>query len=189
MRGVIDQLATDILFAFYQPLGYSLLTAYFFMYFYIFSYKKYETGHGIKATLLIWKDNFKEDKAFRRLYILVFYVMLMLFRTLMNRNQWVNPLYEIFDGWWIYHTNTITGEIVLTADCIENILLFIPYIFLILYYLRTIDYKKSFSDILKLSIRVAFITSFTIEFLQMVLRLGSVQLSDLVYNTLGGVIG
>lgn len=39
------------------------------------------------------------------------------------------------------------------------------------------------------SIRIVFIFSFTIETLQLFLRLGTWQLSDLFYNTLGGAIG
>ena len=39
------------------------------------------------------------------------------------------------------------------------------------------------------SIEVVFAFSLSIEFLQLFLRLGTFQLSDLFYNTLGGLIG
>ena len=39
------------------------------------------------------------------------------------------------------------------------------------------------------STKVAFLFSLTIEFLQLFLRLGTFQLSDLCYNTFGGAIG
>ena len=46
-----------------------------------------------------------------------------------------------------------------------------------------------FTSILWYSTKVAFLFSLTIEFLQLFLRLGTFQLSDLCYNTLGGAIG
>ena len=36
---------------------------------------------------------------------------------------------------------------------------------------------------------MAFLTSAAIEFLQLFLRLGTFQLSDIFYNTLGGLLG
>ena len=74
MRGIADQLVTDVLFAFYQPLGYSLLTAFFFMFFYMFAYGKYETGKGYKTAISEWKECFVKEVSFRRLFLLVFYV-------------------------------------------------------------------------------------------------------------------
>ena len=46
-----------------------------------------------------------------------------------------------------------------------------------------------FISILWYSTKAAFLFSLTIEFLQLFLRLGTFQLSDLCYNTLGGAIG
>ena len=37
--------------------------------------------------------------------------------------------------------------------------------------------------------KIAFIFSVSIEMLQLLLRLGTFQLSDIFYNTVGGVIG
>ena len=189
MRGIADQLVTDVLFAFYQPLGYSLLTAFFFMFFYMFAYGKYETGKGYKTAISEWKECFVKEVSFRRLFLLVFYVMLVLFRTLMNRDQWVNPLYEVLDGWWIYDTNTITGKTVVSIDCIENLLLFIPFTFLFFRWQTEASEQAGIKKILKDACRFSFVCSFGIEMLQMIFRLGSVQISDLVYNTLGGAIG
>ena len=39
------------------------------------------------------------------------------------------------------------------------------------------------------STKITFLFSFAIEMLQLFLRLGTWQLSDLFYNTLGGTIG
>ena len=38
-------------------------------------------------------------------------------------------------------------------------------------------------------IKFSFLFSISIEFLQLFLRLGTFQLSDIVYNTLGGLLG
>ena len=46
-------------------------------------------------------------------------------------------------------------------------------------------YGKTFC----LSMGIVFLCSLSIEFLQLFLRLGTFQLSDLCYNTLGGGIG
>ena len=48
---------------------------------------------------------------------------------------------------------------------------------------------EELASILWYSIKAAFLFSLTIEFLQLFLRLGTFQLSDLCYNTLGGAIG
>ena len=51
------------------------------------------------------------------------------------------------------------------------------------------DRRICFTSILWYSTKVAFLFSLTIEFLQLFLRLGTFQLSDLCYNTLGGAVG
>ena len=49
--------------------------------------------------------------------------------------------------------------------------------------------KRSWKRILWYSGKIAFIFSISIEMLQLFLRLGTFQLSDLFYNTVGGVLG
>lgn len=48
---------------------------------------------------------------------------------------------------------------------------------------------EELASILWYSTKVTFLFSLTIEFLQLFLRLGTFQLSDLCYNTLGGAMG
>lgn len=69
-------------------------------------------------------------------------------------------------------------------EAIENLIFFIPYTFF-LFQSFSLRKLKSIKYILILS----FITSLTIEILQYTTTLGTFQLSDLLYNTLGGVIG
>lgn len=80
---------------------------------------------------------------------------------------------------------------VLSTECLENLALFITFTIFLLWTYREkiIGYKKAVWKVLWKSIRIVFIFSFTIETLQLFLRLGTWQLSDLFYNTLGGAIG
>ena len=48
---------------------------------------------------------------------------------------------------------------------------------------------NSWKKILWYSGKIAFIFSVSIEMLQLLLRLGTFQLSDIFYNTVGGVVG
>ena len=49
--------------------------------------------------------------------------------------------------------------------------------------------KVYIGKIILKSIQIAFLSSLTIELLQLFLRLGTFQISDLTYNTLGGAVG
>ena len=48
---------------------------------------------------------------------------------------------------------------------------------------------NGWKKILRESGKIAFIFSISIEMLQLLLRLGTFQLSDIFYNTVGGVLG
>lgn len=45
--------------------------------------------------------------------------------------MWMNPLSDVWGVWGIYTYNSVTGQRVLTSECIENFLLLMPYIILI----------------------------------------------------------
>ena len=89
-------------------------------------------------------------------------------------------------GWGLYD---VDGT--LTTESIENFMLFVPFTVLLFgafreqilgkeIYLKTIIWK---------SIKVVGVFALTIEFIQVLFHLGTFQLSDLCYNTLGGVCG
>lgn len=68
--------------------------------------------------------------------------------------------------------------------------MFIPFTILLLWEAKDrILTKMTIGSVLWNSTKITFLFSFTIEMLQLFLRLGTWQLSDLFYNTLGGVIG
>ena len=55
---------------------------------------------------------------------------MVLFKTLINRDMWMNPLCDVWGVWGIYRYNTVTGQRILTSECIENFFLLMPYIVL-----------------------------------------------------------
>ena len=107
--------------------------------------------------------------------------------------MWMNPLSNVMGGWWIWSTQA-DGTVTLTTECFENIVLMLPFTFLLMWtakekFLKEKGRQICFTSILWYSTKATFLFSLTIEFLQLFLRLGTFQLSDLCYNTLGGAIG
>ena len=181
MIDIMKKIIENVLTALYQPFGFSVIMAILFMFVYM-SGKE----HGIKTLIQKWIHEFKTNGRFRVVFIMVFYIALILFRTLLNRDMWKNPVYNVIGIWGLYNEN---GE--MTTEAIENLVLFIPFTVLLLWSFR----EKLFGESVKIlrviwqSMKIVFLFSLTIEFLQLILRVGAFQLSDLFYNTLGGLIG
>ena len=131
----------------------------------------------------------KNDKEEWLTFALVFYAVQILFRTLYNRYWFTNPVSNVFGTWGFYTEKN--GEMVLTTEVPENIILFLPFIILLFirYKEKIFGEKVLLGKVIWQSIKIAFISSFIIESLQLFLRLGTWQLSDLAFNTLGGLIG
>lgn len=181
MGEIAEKIIKDVLTAFYQPFSFALLLAILFMFLCL-----YAREHGWKEVRRRWWSAFRTESAFRRTFLLAFYTAMILFRTLLNRNMWANPLSEVLGGWGLYNEK---GE--LTTEAIENLILFIPFMILLLWSFREklLGEKVRLIRTLWQSLKVTFLFSLSIEFLQLFLRLGTFQLSDLTYNTLGGLIG
>ena len=81
-------------------------------------------GKGWKSAIVTWYQKFKESAFFRKLFLLVFVTSMILFRTLLNRNLWMNPLSNVMGGWSIWET--VNGEQKLTTECIENVIMMVP---------------------------------------------------------------
>ena len=98
----------------------------------------------------------------------------------------MNPLSDVMGGWDIW--GTVNGEQKLTTECIENVIMMMPFSAVVMW---TFEEKigNGWKKILWQSGKIAFIFSISIEMLQLFLRLGTFQLSDLFYNTVGGMIG
>lgn len=175
---IVSRIITNVLTALYQPFWFSIILAVLFM----FAYKRYPS---VKQAAKDWISWFKSDIVFRRTFLLVFYTVMILFRTLLNRYMWANPVSNVIGTWGLYNEK---GE--LTTECLENLALFIPFTILLLWVRQdTILSKVTIGEIVWKTTEITFLFSFAIEMLQLFLRLGTWQLSDIFYNTMGGVIG
>lgn len=181
MIEIMKKIIENVLTALYQPFGFSVIMAVLAMFFYMVVKE-----HGLKVVVQRWINEFKTSSRFRKVFILVFYIAMILFRTLLNRDMWKNPVSNVIGVWGLYNEN---GE--LTTEAIENLALFIPFTVLLLWSFHE-KFLGEGAKLLKTiwqSVKIVFLFSLIIEFLQLFLRLGTFQLSDLFYNTLGGLVG
>lgn len=189
MKETIDLLGkilTNILTALYEPFGFSLLLSFLAMFFYLYAYEPAVAGKGWKSAIVTWYQKFKESVFFRKLFLLFFVTSMILFRTLLNRNLWMNPLSKVMGGWGIWET--VNGEHKLTTECIENVIMMVPFSSVVMWTFKE-KTGNGGKKILWQSGKIAFGFSISIEILQLLLRLGTFQLSDIFYNTVGGVLG
>ena len=186
MIKVFTKILTNILTALYEPFGFSLLLSFFALFFYLYAYRPANSGKGWKAAIATWCEEFKRSSRFRKLFVLAFVTSMILFRTLLNRNLWMNPLSKVMGGWGIWEIEN--GEQKLTTECIENVIMMVSFSAVVMWTFGEKignGWKKSLWQ----SGKIAFIFSVSIEMLQLLLRLGTFQLSDIFYNTVGGVLG
>lgn len=178
---MIEQIFKNILTVVYEQTGFAFVLAVLFMFFYL-----YAKEHGWRVALKKWWQFFCSSYKFRRMLIFAFYLAMLLFRTLFNRDMWKNPLSDLMGGWGLYNANRE-----LTTESFENVILFIPVIVLIYWnFLEEIFKEKfTFATMAIKSILIALTFSLGIELFQLFFRVGTFQLSDLCYNTLGGLIG
>lgn len=186
MIDLLGKILTNILTALYEPFGFSFLLSFLAMFFYLYAYEPITAGKGWKSAIVTWCLRFKKSVFFRKLFLLTFVTSLILFRTLLNRNLWMNPLSDVMGGWGIWET--VDGEQKLTTECIENVIMMVPFSAIVI-----LTFRKKIGNMLKkilcFSGNIAFEFSLMIEILQLLLRLGTFQLSDIFYNTVGGVLG
>ena len=183
---ILSKILINILTAFYESFGFSILLSFLAIFFYLYACVPVDAGKVWKGAIVTWYKAFKESVFFRKLFLLAFVTSLILFRTLLNRNLWMNPLSKVMGGWGIWET--VNGEQKLTTECIENVIMVVPFSAVVMWMFQ----KKAgngWKNIVWQSGRVAFIFSIVIEVLQLLLRLGTFQLSDIFYNTVGGVVG
>lgn len=198
MLSIIQSIIANTLTALYQPFFASLVMTLLIMLCLVLTRDRgYSTLRETVVFLLKRLiSEFKTNKRYWKEALLVFYTVMILFRTLFNRNMWANPVSNVI-GIWGFRTVNYAGEMVLTTEVPENLALFIPFTILLLWTYRdkilNNDKKDnpgiSLPNVLWQSTKIVFLFSFTIEMLQLFLRLGTWQLSDLFFNTLGGFIG
>lgn len=177
---ILQTILTNILKGIYEPFGFAILLAVFFMFFYLFA-----KATSWKRAVKIWLEVFRKSAEFRKMFLFAFYVALMLFRTLLNRSIWSNPLSNVMGGWGLRGDD---GKF--STEAIENVFLFLPFILLLFWtFSEKLWRRKKVLHMMAAALGISFGTSLGIEFLQLLLCLGTFQLADLFYNTLGGVLG
>ena len=184
---IVKTVITNILIALYQPFWYAVVASVLLCFLYLYAYHPVDTGNGLRSAFKTWIEEFKRSIFFRRLFLLSFFTIMILFQTLFNRNMWANPLSDVLGGWWIW--DIVNGEKKLTTECLENLVLMLPFTFFLFLTFEEKMKKNSMKGIIGTGLKVAFIFSFAIEMLQLFFRLGTWQLSDLFYNTVGGGFG
>ena len=180
MHAIVDRICVNIISALYQYLFVSIVMAALFMLLYM-ECKKI----GLKAVFYNWINEFKKSKEYRRIYALAVYTCLILFRTIFCRQIWGNPIGDVLGNWSLHFSDGT-----LSTELIENIFLFIPFSMLVLWALedKILKGRKDFLQICYGTIKISFLFSLGIELCQIVLRVGTFQISDLVTNTGGGLI-
>src|SRR5699024_11162054 len=110
----------------YEPFGFALLLAFFTLFFFLYAYQPINAGKGWKMALRTWVNEFRINCFFRKLFLLAFLLAMILFRTLLNRELWLNPLSDVMGGWGLWKSSS-DGTKILTTECFENILLMFPF--------------------------------------------------------------
>jgi glycopeptide antibiotics resistance protein len=178
----------DILIAVFRALPLALPLSMMTMFLFMYANEHGWSSWGFASQAVrTWKRAYAESSLFRREFLLVFYAMLALSRTVFLRETWPNPLSNVFGGWGFYDSNGY-----FTLEAIENFILFIPFTLLLSSVLHRVEQtERAHPDawVLWRASRVSAAFSLFIECMQVVLRLGTFQIADLVYNTAGGVLG
>ncbi len=94
---IFTTIISNVLTALYQPFWFAVILSVLFMF-------VYEAYPSIKRAAKDWISWFKSDPTFRRTFLLVFYTVMILFRTLLNRNMWANPVSNVIGVWGLYIT-------------------------------------------------------------------------------------
>ena len=178
---ITKKILTNILAALYKPYGFSCLLSFLLCFFTFMPITRLKPEKVGKQQSIHGLLHSKYPLFFRKLFLLVFVTSMILFRTLLNRDLWMNPLSDVMGGWGIWET--VNGERQLTTECIENVILMMPFTGMVMW---TFDVEKG---VVWKSTKLGLIFSVSIEMLQLLLRLGTFQVSDIVYNTLGGMLG
>ena len=176
----IENIIRNVLTTLYQSFGASIVFAVIVM----FAFLNVK-DIGIRGSAKKWFSEFKNSGQFRWFFYLSFYTAMILFRTLLCRSIWTNPVENVIGIWGLHNSDGT-----LSTEVIENYILFFPWTFLVLgYYMRKQEVRLTFYEIVRKSFNISLGFSVLIEIAQLMLKLGTFQLSDLFFNTIGGISG
>ena len=127
IQQALNSVIRSVLIALYQPLWAALLLAGVAMFVFIYSKEHSWTINNFFSQMVrVWYNEFRSSSTFRKTFLLVFYTTMILFRTVLNRQIWFDPLGKIMGGWGLYDTDGV-----LTTESIENFILFVPFTMLL----------------------------------------------------------
>lgn len=174
---IVEKILKSVLLSLYQYIFPSILLSVLMTY----SWKR-SNNEKILVLLRQWLGDFGKNREFRKKFYLFFYISMILFRTIFYREIWVNPLCDVLGTWGLYNSK---GE--LYTDNIENLMLFVPFALLLMWNLscKYINIQVRMFCCIKYS----FAFSVGIELFQLLFHAGTFQISDIVFNTLGGLTG
>lgn len=171
----------DILGILYRTCGASMLMAVLAMGVY-----RQVKKSGLNEVIREWAEDFRENVSFRKQFLLVFYVCIMLFCTVLGKSILGNPLDNVLGVWGLRD-----GDGAVYIANLEHLILFFPFI-LLLFQVREEKEKirgNSVGVALGKSVKISFFAALAIELCQMFLKIGAFRLSDLFFCTLGGALG
>ncbi|MCD7840602.1 MAG: VanZ family protein [Erysipelotrichaceae bacterium] len=130
----------------------------------------------------VWQNMIQQlkEKKWQQRCLLVIYIVFILQCTIFNRGVNTNPLENVLGNWWIISDGTINYEL------FENIFIYIPLYPLLAMngIIRKISKPNKYNGLW-----IPFCLSLLIELIQLFFRIDSFQISTIVFNTLGGLIG
>ena len=173
----LKQIIQDLLTLIYQYTGISIILSILIL----IVWQKAEESSWKN----VWKklmEQFKKRK-WKKRFVAVLYIVFVLQRTVFNRSPWGDPLSNVIGNWWLIQNGIPNYEMV------ENILLFIPLYPLVKMSEMNKKSKFCYKHRVIEIVLIPLFCSFLIEIFQLLLRVGTFQLSDLCYNTLGGTLG
>lgn len=184
MMRLIVALATvvgDILEAFFVPLPLALAVAVVVTLApFVWCQHAAHVRGALFAGARAWATALRGDAALRGEGALVIFVVLVASRTLMGRGYWSDPLCVLWEGWGLHDSN---GDF--TGEGFENLLLLMPVAVALLDVLLR---RHASRHPLARAIVSVGVLSLLIEACQLVLHVGTFQVADLTYNTLGGAL-
>ena len=90
MIAVVKSIIVNVLIALYTPFWFAIILTVFVMFFIMSAeesgYKEYCQG---------WIRKFRTEGQFRLTFLLIFYTIMILFQTLLNRHMYTNPVSNV----------------------------------------------------------------------------------------------
>lgn len=149
----------------------------------LYDYKKgNENGNFVSYFLFRVKNKNFILKSMLSLYLLINVNSTVFSRFRLERME---PLANIWGGWGIG-----INKYFFDFSAIWNILMFLPMCTFVFFYDRHIrEKRRTYFQTAIISTAISFFNSLIIELMQLIFRVGTFQISDLFYNTLGGILG